>query len=449
MKRIKIVAMREFRQTVLTKAFFIGSVVVPVLLVLVSLGASIFLKPHIPPLSGTLSVIDGSDAFLEHLNNQLHPELERSTPMLSTQGASAEEVIEDVLAQSEAIQSTQQRPDTSGLQIKSGTEDDIDAIKESMRDGDAAGLIIVGPGTLDPKSPERGRITLWIKPNAPPSHLDLIKKASGRAAVDTRLQSLNLKPDAIRSAMKTPRTSAMRLGKQGGEKRESEVGRMLIPMGFMMLLWIVAFTGGNYLMMSTIEEKSTRAMEVLLSAVSPTELLAGKILGFATVSAVMLGMYIAVAVAFMIIFAAVDLVTWQDMLLSGLFFVLAYLMVAAIMAGIGSAVSDITEAQSLMGPAMVILILPMLLMPVITEDPNGMVGTIASYIPPVSPFVMVLRIAASPEPLPLFELLLASIWSMACAAGMIWAAGRVFRVGVLMQGKPPSPVELIRWIRYR
>ena len=249
--------------------------------------------------------------------------------------------------------------------------------------------------------------------------------------------------------MKTPRTSAMRLGKQGGEKRESEVGRMLIPMGFMMLLWIVAFTGGNYLMMSTIEEKSTRAMEVLLSAVSPTELLAGKILGFATVSAVMLGMYIAVAVAFMIIFAAVDLVTWQDMLLSGLFFVLAYLMVAAIMAGIGSAVSDITEAQSLMGPAMVILILPMLLMPVLTEDPNGMVGTIASYIPPVSPFVMVLRIAASPEPLPLFELLLASIWSMACAAGMIWAAGRVFRVGVLMQGKPPSPVELIRWIRYR
>jgi hypothetical protein len=62
---------------------------------------------------------------------------------------------------------------------------------------------------------------------------------------------------------------------------------------------------------------------------------------------------------------------------------------------------------------------------------------------------MVLRIAAAPEPLPLLEVLLALAWAIVCAGGMIWAAGRIFRVGVLMQGKPPSPLELLRWVRYR
>ena len=241
----------------------------------------------------------------------------------------------------------------------------------------------------------------------------------------------------------------MRLGSEGGEKEESDFTRMVVPMGFMLLLWIVTFTGGNYLMMSTIEEKSTRAMEVLLSAVSPTELLAGKILGFAAVSAVMLGMYVIVTAVVITLFAALDLVSAGDIVLAGLFFMFAYLMVASIMAGIGSAVSDITEAQSLMGPAMVILILPMLLMTVVTEDPNGTIAVVASFIPPVSPFVMVLRISAAPEPLPSVELILAIVWAAVCAAGMIWAAGRVFRVGVLMQGKPPSLLGLLKWIRYR
>jgi ABC-2 type transport system permease protein len=188
---------------------------------------------------------------------------------------------------------------------------------------------------------------------------------------------------------------------------------------------------------------------VLLSATSPTGLLTGKILGFAGVSAVMLAMYLLVAIVMMILFAAIDLISPGDVILGASFFILAYLMLAAIMAGIGSAVSDITEAQSLMGPVMLVLMLPMLLIPVITEDPNGTVAVVASFIPPLSPFIMVLRVAASPEPLAIFEVLLALAWAIICTGGMIWAAGRIFRVGVLMQGKPPSPLEMLRWIRYR
>ncbi len=449
MKKLLIVAMREFRHTVLTKAFFVGSVVVPVLIVLVSIGAGMFLKPNIPPLQGTLAVVDGSDAFVQNLQSELAPPAATPKTMVPNLDGSPDDMVKEVIEQSEAAKAAENRPDTSDLQIEPHSADDIEALKVAVRAGEAAGLMVVESGTLDPNTADRGNIAIWVAPKAPPSHLELIEDGAARAAVDARLQGLGLEPDAVRAAMKWPGTNVMRLGSSGGEKKESEAARMLIPMGFMMLLWVVTFTGGNYLMMSTIEEKSTRAMEVLLSAISPTQLLAGKIVGFAAVSAVMLGMYIIVAAVVMSVFAARDLVTPGDLVLAGVFFVLAYLMVAAIMAGIGSAVNDITEAQSLMGPAMVILILPMLLMPVVTEDPNGTVAVVASFVPPVAPFVMVLRIAASPEPLPALELVAAIIWIAACAAAMIWAAGRVFRVGVLMQGKPPSPLELIRWIRYR
>ena len=449
MSKILIVAMREFKHTVLTKAFFLGSVVVPVLLVVVSIGAGIFLKPTIPPLQGSLMVVGGNDIYLDQLRESIAPP-ETATPTLpSLNTASADEVLEAAVTQSAAVQANERRPDTSKLTVDSRPRSKVDDIKKAIRDGDAAGLIVVGEDTLNPDAEGGGKLSIWVAPEAPPSHLDLLKSSARQAAIDTRLLDLGLSPSVVRTAMARPQTGTMRLGSEGGEKEESDFTRMVVPMGFMLLLWIVTFTGGNYLMMSTIEEKSTRAMEVLLSAVSPTELLAGKILGFAAVSAVMLGMYVIVTAVVITLFAALDLVSAGDIVLAGLFFMFAYLMVASIMAGIGSAVSDITEAQSLMGPAMVILILPMLLMTVVTEDPNGTIAVVASFIPPVSPFVMVLRISAAPEPLPSVELILAIVWAAVCAAGMIWAAGRVFRVGVLMQGKPPSLLGLLKWIRYR
>ncbi len=449
MSRLLTVASREFRHTVLTKAFFVGAVVIPVLIVLVSIGAEVFLKPDIPPLQGRLVVIGGSPELMETLDAELRPD-HKAPASLIPEGSTPEEIIEQAMTQSMAMKQQSGRPDTSELTLSTADRSaDLDAIKAEIRSGDAAGLVVIDEGTLEPDVEGGGQLSIWVAPKAPPSHMELLTDSLRQSIVDTRLGQLGLSPDAVRTAMRRPRAGTIRLGSEGGEKKESEFARFAIPMGFMMLLWVVTFTGGNYLLMSTIEEKSTRAMEVLLSAVSPTALLTGKIIGFAAVSLVMLGMYLVVAAVVMTIFASLDLVSPGDLALAAVFFALAYLMVAAIMAGIGSAVSDVTEAQSLMGPAMVILILPMLLMTVVTEDPNGTIAIVGSLVPPVSPFVMVLRIAASPEPIPLLELVAETLWCMLCALGMIWAAARIFRVGVLMQGKPPSPIELLRWIRYR
>ena len=209
------------------------------------------------------------------------------------------------------------------------------------------------------------------------------------------------------------------------------------------------FSSANYLLTSTIEEKSSRVMEVLLSAVSPMELLAGKMLGQAAVSAVVLVMYGSVALAGLGAMAMMDVVPLAHLLWVVAWFPIAYLMVAAVMAGIGSAVSDLREAQSLVGPAMIALMVPLILWMPIVENPNGPLAVAFSFIPPASPFVNILRLTAANEPIPLWQSLLALAVAIGCVLALVWAGARIFRVGVLMQGKTPSPRELIRWIGTR
>jgi ABC-2 type transport system permease protein len=127
------------------------------------------------------------------------------------------------------------------------------------------------------------------------------------------------------------------------------------------------------------------------------------------------------------------------------FFIMAYFMVASMMAAVGSAVSDLREAQSLVGPVMMVLIVPIMLWMPIVQNPNGMLATVAGFVPPATPFVMILRLTAATEPIPMWQTIASIVWGFACALGMLWLAARIFRVGVLMQGKPPTPKELVKW----
>jgi ABC-type Na+ efflux pump permease subunit len=243
--------------------------------------------------------------------------------------------------------------------------------------------------------------------------------------------------------------STARVSPEGEASPESTELRMLVPLGFMLLLWVAIFTSANYLLTTTIEEKSSRVMEVLLSAVSPIELLMGKLLGQAGVSLVMLVMYGVAGLGGLSALAMGDLVPLSQVAWFLAWFPIAYFMVAAIMAGIGSAVSDLREAQSLVGPAMLALMVPLVLWMPIVEYPNGALAVAFSFIPPASPFVMVLRLTAANEPVPAWQSVLALVVAVASVVALVWAGARVFRVGVLMQGKTPTPRELLRWIRAR
>ena len=288
---------------------------------------------------------------------------------------------------------------------------------------------------------------MFIPSNLSPSHTDVLTTSTSKAVVNVRLQRLGHNPSDIHDLVRRPHTTATRLSDDGSEAKDNEIARKIIPMAFMMLLWIATFTSGNYLLTTTIEEKGNKVMEVLLSAISPMQLLGGKILGQAGVSAVILCMYGSAAMAGLIAFAILDLIPVFHLILFGIYFILAYFMVATIMAAVGSAVSELSDAQSLLGPVMLILIIPFALWPIISEHPNGLVAVISSLTPPLLPFTMMIRVTASTEIVPMWQIILSIGIGIASVFVMVWMCARIFRIGILMQGKPPSILQLAKWIR--
>ncbi len=438
-RRILSVAWREFRYTALTKGFIIAAIGVPLLMVAVLAVVPAAMVSQFKPLDGTIAVVGGTESFSEAIRastDQNAPSFEDPIAELVDGMGVDRRLLEDAQANL--------KPSVAATILPRDT--DIEQLREEVRSGIYLGFLIA-PSFIPPEKGVRQELELVTAPDLSPRNSDVLGDIVAEAVVRQRLSSLGKDYDAERSLLRWPRMELRRLGQSTGEQGGTTKVQILVPFILMMLLWTAAFTGGNYLLTSTIEEKSNKVMEVLLSAVGPLELLWGKIIGLGGVALVILVMYGGLAVAGLFAFAMTDILSLGMLLWSMYFFFIAYLSIAALMAAIGSAVNDLREAQTLMGPAMIVLILPMLLWMPISENPNGSLAVVASFIPPIVPFTMIMRLGTTGDPVPLIQLVAAAVIGAVSVVTLVWAASRIFRVGVLMQGKVPNPIELLRWIR--
>jgi ABC-2 type transport system permease protein len=449
--RVGSVAWREFRHTALTKSFLIGAVIIPIVMIGLMTLVPALMVSQLKPLEGELAVVDGTGRFTPAFESVV------GDKALSGLSEEAMDKLEDLGVGAGAgplgAEAARAAAAASSPEVAARTftaDADLEALKLEARDGKWIGVLVIPPSQLEPRTGEdsgRGeQLDLFVPTDLSPRNGGELRDLVRSAVIRARFQADGEDYDRVRSMMSRPPVEVVRLGQEGVESEDSEL-RMIVPFGFMMLLWIATFTAGNYLLTSTIEEKSNKVMEVVLSAVGPLELLWGKILGLALVSVVILFTYGGLAIAGLAAFAMADLISIELLLWCGLFFLIAYFTIAALMAAVGSAVNDLREAQSLMGPVMLVLIVPMLLWMPIGENPNGMLAMIASLVPPVLPFAMVMRLGAATEPIPVWQLLLGAGIGIGSVITFVWAAARIFRVGVLMQGKAPTPLELLRWIR--
>lgn len=446
--RVGSVAWREFRHTALTKAFLFGAVILPILMIGLMTMVPALMISQLQPLDGRIAVIDGTGRFAPALASLVDDRSAGGLPdeareKLEELGAGAGPLGDEV-AKSATLTAPNVVAETFSVDA------DIEALKLAARDGEWIGVLTVPASQLEPRTGEesgRGeRLDLFVPTDLSPRNGGELRDLVRNAVVRARFQADGDDYGRIEAMLSRPPVETVRLGLEGVESEDSEL-RMMVPFGFMMLLWIATFTAGNYLLTSTIEEKSNKVMEVVLSAVGPLELLWGKILGLALVSLVILFTYGGLAIAGLTAFAMADLISVSLLLWCGLYFLIAYFTIASLMAAVGSAVNDLREAQSLMGPVMLVLIIPMLLWMPIGENPNGMLATVTSMLPPVLPFAMVMRLGAATEPIPTWQLLAGAAIGIGSVIFFVWAASRIFRVGVLMQGKAPTPLELLRWIR--
>lgn len=231
-------------------------------------------------------------------------------------------------------------------------------------------------------------------------------------------------------------------------------GSGFAPMAFMYLLMITVMTAAQMLLTNTVEEKSNRIIEVLLSSVSPDQLMQGKIWGIGatglTLSAswaicALLGMSLAEKLLPGVDLTALAAVKDPLYLASFVgYFLLGYLLYAAILVGVGSVTNSLKEAQNLLTPVFMVLGIPLVSMFFIVEEPNGLVAKVLSYIPLFTPFVMMNRASGPPE---VYEYVITTILLLASVWFAFRFAGKIFRVGVLMTGNPPKLKEIFGWLR--
>ena len=450
-RKVLSIALREFRATVLTKGFVLGVVLAPVIGGAAMLIAGWAAMQGMAPVSGTLAIVDPTGSVPPLAADELSAERQRRESQRALEeGAEMLPAAARDQARAAAASATL----TVDIRVEAVADPAREEeLRAKVADGSLLGLAIVGEAALAPRGTDAGAagdaagFTLIVPPTSAPRVTGLLERSVAQAIVRARVARAGADWASLDALMEAPGASVRRLAEDGTEASESVAARLLMPLGFMMLVWIATFSSGQYLLTATIEEKSNKVMEVILSAVSPMQLLTGKILGYAMVSALIVGVYGSVGIAGLAAAAMADLVSPWSLALLAVYFVMAYGFVATLMAGAGSAVSDLQEAQSLLTPIMLVLMLPLLLFMPVTDHPNGWIATTMSFVPPAIPFIMALRLAASGDPVPAWQVVATIVWGFAWLGVFLWAGAKVFRVGILMQGKPPSPRELWRWIR--
>ena len=219
---------------------------------------------------------------------------------------------------------------------------------------------------------------------------------------------------------------------------------VFLPLGIMMLMFMVIFMASQPMLESVLEEKSQRIAEVLLGSASPFQLMMGKLIGTVGGSLTIFAIYLAggyglAAYRGWTAIVPLELVPWFLVFqVAGVFFY------ASIFLAVGASVSQLKEAQSMLLPVWVLLMLPLFIWFVIVQDPLSRLSVLISLFPPATPTTMLLRLATGQQ-IPTWQPVLGLILTTLTTLLIVVLAGRIFRVGILWQGKTPKLGELIKW----
>jgi ABC-2 type transport system permease protein len=227
-------------------------------------------------------------------------------------------------------------------------------------------------------------------------------------------------------------------------RRTNEAETILVPVILFFLMFMMVMMGAMPLLQSTMEEKLQRIAEVLLGSMTPFEFMAGKVLGGLCVALTGASVYVAGAVYILNRMGLAQLVPFKLIPWFFIFLVLEIIMVGSILAAFGSACNDPKDAQNLTFPAMFPIFIPMFIFMPVLQEPTAAFATYLSLFPPFTPMLMLIRMAA-PAGIPAWQPWAGLAGVVLFAAFSVWLGGRIFRVGILMQGGPPKIGKIIRW----
>jgi ABC-2 type transport system permease protein len=275
--------------------------------------------------------------------------------------------------------------------------------------------------------------------------------------VNREILSRRFRDAAIDRALVTRLTTRVELEELGLLQRDAtgairsatvvdKVRTVAIPVGMMMILLFSVMSAAPQLLNSVIEEKMSRISEVLIGSVTPFQLMLGKLAGSVAVSVLLASIYIVGAMSAAQRFGYGDVIHASDIGWLFLFLLMAAFMFGSIFITIGASCSDLKDAQGMMTPAMLIMMLPWMTWFAILNAPDSPVSVGLSLFPTATPFLMLLRIMLPPGP-PAWQIVLSVVLTALTSIAAVYAAGKIFRTGLLMQGKAATFGEMWKWVR--
>jgi ABC-2 type transport system permease protein len=327
-----------------------------------------------------------------------------------------------------------------------GSLDELRArLKAAVLDGRLDGYLYLPPDALERSAAEYHGKNVSNIPD-----IGLMDRAVEDALIGVRLTGAGLARERIQGVMQRLDLKTIRVSKSGD--REDRGASFFLSMILLMTLYTTVAMWGAALMNGVIEEKANRVVEVVVSSVPPLQLFAGKLLGVGAVGLTqflvwalfMLGLSLFAGQAALMGGVKLPEIPLPVIALFVVFFLLGYFLYGAMYAAVGAAVNSQQEAQSLVFPVMMPLVLGVMFFPMVLSSPDSGLSVAISFVPFWTPLLMFLRVAALQPPA--WQIALSIALTLATIALLNWAAARIYRVGILMYGKRPTFPEIVKWI---
>lgn len=455
MGRAFLVARREYLAYITAWGFWVGLLITPVALAL-----GVFLPSLIESSQPVryYAVIEQGDTFASELDGYMHERDEDDAREMIRQQASFDPMLDedDALARFEA-----------GLQSGSSVSEALDSVVpmasialqdddyvrvappagslEALRPYLSGDQLIDGPDGPRPLYAvfilDGGDIVYWSEDVVNDTLVNRANQVLERLARVRTFEEAGVPLEILEQVRANTPLLLVRSPTavdQTGEVSFADQAPFFISIGFSFLLWLLIFSVVNYLLTGTIEERSNKIFDSLLTSVSLPQLLTGKLFGVLMLSLTLISVWAIIGTGMLIsagdsippdIAEGLRQVVSPRLLGPTLIsFLLGYLMFGSIFLALGSLCDTIQEAQSLLSPVIIVMMIPLLLLPVSIANPESPILHAATWVPLLTPFLVIVRVPTEP---PLWELIAQIAWMAVFTALVIWAATKVYRAGAV------------------
>lgn len=422
--KLWLIISREYKVAVLKKSFWIGLFAGPIFFGLL-FAAPYLLFNRQPERQKALAVVDASGRVTERLTANLSDRKLKS--------GDPEFLIESLAADADSSRQFQ-------------------ALNQRVLDKKLYGYLFIG-ASLDTGSAYH----FYVKNPGDVMNIERVDDALDKAMVGLRLAEKNLPitQEQLESVTKSVRLETFKVSEGGKTEKKGFSTTYFTTFAFVFFLYMTILIYGITGLRSILEEKSSRIIEVLLSSVTPLQLMQGKMLGLFLVGLTQVGVYALLGTIMSILGLSSGAGVFLKQVSSALspmmmgyfviFFLLGFFLFSSMFVAIGSMVNSEQDAQSMQQPVIMALVIPMAMTFLFVTQPDSLLTRILSLIPFFTPMIMFMRISVLTPPV--WEIALSIVLTLATTVGVTWLSARIFRVGILMYGKRPTLPEILQWIK--